>query len=236
MNWQDLYKEAYEWAKARINDSPGIALGFHSVVDGLVNVKEKEFEKITDLKDFIQDEPPISIKTPEDFLKGFAYSFSKGKALQLMIESEDVYSWIKDNFGFGKLRLGGTSANMAVSLSKFGFKDVLIYIYPLSKELVELFPEVENLKTIDLNGNIVHPKQAWKEKGIKAMHWIFEFKKGQKIFEIECPRDNRFIASWNPVNSKLKISESFKKYFPKYIDIYRKFIIAGFHIMREVYP
>jgi len=236
MRWQEVYEKAYKWAKERIKKSSGIALGFHSVVDGLVNVKEDEFEKIADLKNYIQDQPPVSIKTPEDFLRGFAYSFSKGKALQIMIESEDVYNWIKENFGFGEIRLGGTSANMAVALSRFGFKDVLIYIYPLSKDLVELFPEGENLKTIDSNGNIVHPKHAWNEEGIKAVHWIFEFKKGQRISGVECPRDNRFIASWNPVNSKLKISKSFKKHFPEYIDRYRKFIIAGFHIMREVYP
>ena len=241
MNLEKVYEEASKKACEFVKKAGGIALGLHSVADGLVITDTEKLSKL--LEEFSVKDPgdlPESIKTPEDFLRGYLFTFSTGKALQMMIDEEDVKEWIEKEFGKGKLRLGGTSANMAVALASFGFPNVLVYVYPLVKELAELFPKMENLKTISPDGKLVHPSEGWKGEKLGALHWIFEVKKGQTLRvngkEIVCPRDNRFIASWNPVNSKLKVADYFKDKFLEMAEDYPKFLLAGFHIMRNVYP
>ena len=241
MNVEKVYEEASKKACESVEEVRGIALGLHSVADGLVVTDTGKLSKL--LEEFGVKEPgdlPESIRTPEDFLKGYLFTFSTGKALQMMIDEESVKEWIEEEFGKGKLRLGGTSANMAVALASFGFPNVLVYVYPLVKELAELFPKMENLKTISPDGRLVHPSEGWSGEKLGALHWIFEVKRGQILRvdgkEIVCPRDNRFIASWNPVNSKLKVADYFRREFLKMAEDYPKFLLAGFHIMRDVYP
>ncbi len=240
MNPEDIYSEALNEVEKLVKKAPGVAVGFHSVIDGLVETDTEKLQRILETKKVNFREPPVSIENFTDFVKGYLYAFSTGKALQVMITTEEAYRDIMLTFGSGKLRLGGTSANMSVALASFGLKNVLVYANPLTKELAHLFPDLPNLKTLSEEGRIGHPKDVWKGEGILALHWIFEFKKGQTLIYdgriLRCPRDNRFIASWNPVNSKLKIADYFKREFPKMVRDYPKFIVAGFHIMRDVYP
>lgn len=223
----------------RVKNSSTIALGFHSVIDGLIKVDPKKYPEMENVSPVGIDELPSSIRSERDFFAGLAYSFINGKALQMMIDSEEVYRYLLEKFGTGELRLGGTSANMAKALSNFPFPKILIYAYPLTKELAELFPDRDNLFVAQDKG-LSKPKDAYNGRGIKAIHWIFEFSRGQKMKIADkiyvCPRSNRFIASWNPVNSRLEIREPFRSYVLAHAEEISKFLISGFHIMRETYP
>ncbi len=237
----DTYEKSVEWGMNRARILPTIALGFHSVIDGLIEVDPEKLEKKMPQIDAPEDldDIPKSIENKEDFFKGLLFSFVNGKALQIMIDSEDVYEWIMKEFGSGTLRLGGTSANMAKTLSNFPFRKVLIYAYPLTEELAKLFPISPNLFVVQGDG-LKQARETYGQKGIKAIHWIFEFSQGQKIMigdkEHICPRSNRFIASWNPVNSRLEIRDPFKSYALNHAKEISKFLISGFHIMKDVYP
>ncbi len=240
MMLNDAYEKSIEWSTKRVKSLPTIALGFHSVIDGLIEFNsEKIVRKMIQInipKSF--EALPKSIETKEDFFKGLLFSFINGKALQIMIDSESVYEWIMKEFGSGALRLGGTSANMAKTLSNFPFQKILIYAYPLTKELANLFPDSENLFVV-YDHDLRHPKSLQLEQGVKAIHWIFEFSQGQKIKvfgkEYVCPRSNRFIASWNPVNSRLEVREPFRSYALDHAREISKFLVSGFHIMRARY-
>ncbi len=233
-----LYDNAIDWGIKRARDSKMIALGFHSVIDGLVRFEPK---KIGDLDIVIPreiSELPDSIKCTDDFWKGLIFSFVNGSALQLMIDSKEVYEWIMKTFGTGTLRLGGTSANMAKGLVPFPFEKILVYVYPLKREIATLFPDSKNLFVVGKNG-LDHPINTYDGEGVDAIHWIFEFSEGQSI-EINgqiytCPRSNRFIASWNPVNSKLEVRDPFKSYVIDHAEEISHFLVSGFHIMQEVY-
>jgi ADP-dependent phosphofructokinase/glucokinase len=235
-----IYEESVKWGMDRARKLSTIALGFHSVIDGMIRIDPQKIEKELPLMKVpaTLDEIPTSIETKEDFFRGLLFSFVNGKALQIMIDSEDVYEWIMKKFGSGTLRLGGTSANMAKTLSHFPFPKILIYAYPLTKELVNLFPKSENLFIVH-NNTLSHPQDIQVENGIKAIHWIFEFSEGQgmKIGKeiYTCPRSNRFIASWNPVNSRLEIREPFRSYALEHANEISKFLVSGFHIMRDNY-
>ncbi len=237
---EKIYKESLEWGMKRAEKSNTIALGFHCVVDGLVKVHSLEIKKFK-LEDVPEkfEELPTSVKNESDFYKGLLFSFKSGKALQLSVESEEMYSWIMQKFGTGTLRLGGTSANMAKTLSNFPFPKILVYVYPLSKELLSLFPKKKNLFVVQKSG-LKHPWKVECKSGIRAVHWIFEFSQGDEIKvndkRIKCPRSNRFIASWNPVNARLEVKEPFKSYTFEHAKDLSHFLLSGFHIMREVYP
>ncbi len=236
-----LYEESLQWAIERSQKSRTIAIGFHSVVDGLVRNPFKKLGNVLPSQEVPKnwDELPQSIKTTEDFYKGLIFSFARGKALQIMIDSKEVYEWIMERFGSGKMRLGGTSANMAKTLSEFPFRKILVYAYPMSKELASLFPKSDNLFIVH-DDALRHPKDIKCENGVKAIHWIFEFSEGEKIKignkTYTCPRSNRFIASWNPVNSRLEVREPFRTYVLEHAGEISHFLISGFHIMKESYP
>jgi len=233
-----IYDDVVEWGIKRARNSKMIVLGFHSVVDGLVKVDPQKIGNL-DLeipKDLT--ELPDSIKSVEDFWKGMIFSFVNGSALQLMIDSKDVYEWIMKTFGSGTLRLGGTSANMAKGLASFPFEKILVYVYPLKREIANLFPNSKNLFAVG-KGGLKHPAEAYEGSGIDAIHWIFEFSQDQSITingkSYTCPRSNRFIASWNPVNSKLEVREPFKSYVLDHATEISHFLVSGFHIMQDVY-
>ncbi|BBJ27813.1 ADP-dependent glucokinase/phosphofructokinase [Athalassotoga saccharophila] len=234
-----IYDGVIDWGIKRARDSKMIALGFHSVIDGLVKVDPQKFGNLDLAIPRELSALPDSIKCIDDFWKGLIFSFVNGSALQLMIDSKEVYEWIMKTFGTGTLRLGGTSANMAKGLVPFPFEKILVYVYPLEKEIANLFPNSKNLFVVGKHG-LDHPINAYDGEGIEAIHWIFEFSQGQsmtikgKIYT--CPRSNRFIASWNPVNSKLEVRDPFKSYVIEHAQDISHFLVSGFHIMQEIYP
>ncbi|MCL4408289.1 MAG: hypothetical protein M1521_06615 [Thermotogae bacterium] len=234
-----LYDGVIDWGIKRAQNSKMIALGFHSVIDGLVKVDSQKIGNLDIPIPRDLSEIPDSIKCAEDFWKGLIFSFVNGSALQLMIGSKEVYEWIMKTFGTGTLRLGGTSANMAKGLVPFPFEKILVYVYPLKKEIATLFPNSKNLFVVGKKG-LDHPINAYDGEGIDAIHWIFEFSEGQSITingkTYTCPRSNRFIASWNPVNSKLEVRDPFKSYVIDHAEEISHFLVSGFHIMQDIYP
>lgn len=244
--WEELYREALEEGWKKLQRIPGVITGFHSTIDGLKRVDEDLLKKL--LVQFphiknIPNEPTSVIRSPEDLLVDLLISIREGLAYQRMIENEETFKWTLENIGYDQLRLGGTSANMASLLSPLPLPKILVYANPLTKELAELFPERENLFVLTREDDkpvLRPPKDAWKDQGIFAIHWILEYNKGLKIelngTTYESPRANRFIAAWNPVNCRLRVSEEFKRDIFLIPDKFTHFLVSGFHILLERYP
>lgn len=244
--WEELYREALEDGWKKLQRIPGVITGFHSTIDGLKRVDEillkKLLEQFPHIKE-LPNEPTSVIRTPEDFMTDLLISIREGLAYQRMIENEETFKWMLENIGYDQLRLGGTSANMASLLSPLPLNKILVYANPLTKELAELFPDRENLFVLtreDGKPVLKSPRKAWKDQGIFAIHWILEYNKGLKSelgnLSIEAPRANRFIAAWNPVNCRLRVSEEFKKDIFLIPDKFTHFLVSGFHILLEKYP
>ncbi|NPE31632.1 hypothetical protein HNV12_27490, partial [Methanococcoides sp. SA1] len=74
----------------------------------------------------------------------------------------------------------------------------------------------------------------------KIVHFVFDFKKGL-IFElfgknITVPRENRFIATYDNVNTELHISPAFEDYSREYVKVANGAMVSGFNQLRSVYP
>jgi ADP-dependent phosphofructokinase/glucokinase len=74
----------------------------------------------------------------------------------------------------------------------------------------------------------------------EMIHFVFDFSKGDNFFlngkEMSVPRENRFIATYDPLNFELHIDEEFSKYALSNIRDIDGALIAGYHMLRETYP
>lgn len=246
--WDNLYKQNLPDGFKAIRNAPGVVVGIHSVIDGLKRLDAAQLEAVLHAKPALAKaalsaaagtEVPLEINSPEDFVKGLFTSFSRGKALQLMIRDESTFNWMMDKLGYDFPRMGGTSGNMANSLSSLGFP-LVVYANPLTQELADLFVESPNLKVIASDGTLKAPKEAAEGSGVKALHLIVEYTTGDSVTvdgkTITTPRSNRFIAAWNPVNNKLQINPIWKANFLRSANQFSHFVVSGFHILSERYP
>ncbi len=250
-NWHDAwdarYQRGVEPGRQQIAGRSGVALMFHSVLDGRLAVRPGTIEKLLNdepdvLTEVIQrwGEVPDEIYRPADLILGFAASFRDGRAMQRMIRSENVYRWTLEKLGYDELALGGTSANMAVAVSALGAPRVLVYANPLTRPLAEAFPADDALHTIGQGGEIGPPRSVAQGDEVFAIHWILEYQKGDTLaigpHSLTTPRANRFIPSWNPANNQLRLAAGFRDAFLEVAHEFGHLLLSGFHILSDSYP
>lgn len=244
--WDGIYQQYLPQGFTAINGVKGVVVGIHSVIDGLVRFNPEKVaaavnadpELVAAALDATAD-VPVEITSRRDFIAGLFSSFRRGKALQLMIRDEDTFNWALETLGYDFLRMGGTSGNMANSLSPMGFP-MVVYANPLTIELAELFVKQPNLKVLAADGELKSPVDAASGQGIKALHLIVEYSTGDSITiggeTITTPRANRYIAAWNPVNNRLQIDPVWQRNFLNKAGDFSHFVVSGFHILSERYP
>ncbi len=237
-HWNALYNSI----SVNIREIEPIILGFNTNIDALVHIEQKHLDKyiksdqqVLDVLEKIEN-PPGEICTLDDLFAGILWCFSRGKAAEWLIYDHSVYEWISENLGFDERRMGGQAGIMANLLALF--TEVIVHVCNLSKNQAELFhhknvliPRIENQKTI-----LIPPQQAWEENVPDLVHWIIEFQEGKKLQLgdkiFECPRDNRFIASYDIPNSSLEINPDFLEGIKPLLSKTPACIFAGFHLLQ----
>ncbi|MDC3415143.1 ADP-dependent glucokinase/phosphofructokinase [Terrihalobacillus insolitus] len=248
--WNVHYQRVLSNLTDHLKPSEGVLLGFHSVTDGFKEIKpnvlnelkkDPKIEKVM-VEAIKEDKLPKEIHSLRDLFQGFFYTLRRGKSNHINIKNEQVYQWMLENMPYDRLQMGGTSGNMANTLAQFGVSNVTVYANPLTKELGELFTYVPHLTTFYQKGSVQlgHPKDVWEKQGILAVHWVWEFRKGD-VFrigseEIISPRNNRFYPCWNPINNRLQLDPVFKDGVMEYGKNYSHFIVSGYHLLSEQYP
>ncbi len=248
--WEDYYNQAHTNGLNSIHKLPGIACAFHSVIDGFIRVTPDLIEPTLKTKPSLKQAAlsgckgvcPAEIHSPEHFIQGLFFSLYRGEALQRIIRSESTYRWALETFGPGEFRLGGTSGNMARTLAPLGIP-VTVYANPLTEELADLFGDWNNLTTIvkrDDEYRQITPKQAALEKGVFAIHWIFEYGTDFNLeldgITVHPERANRYIPSWNPRNNQFRMDPDFAEGFLSLAQSYSHLLFSGFHLLSERYP
>ena len=249
-SWEERYERAAQAGISRLESIPGVALGFHTNIDGLVKLVpglvEKAFAGLDSARIFGFLDSPDSLKDircPEDFVAGLLMSLESGSAKQLMIKEERVYEWLMEKLPPERLRLGGTTANMSNALSGLPVRRILNYAFPLTRQQAELFPERDNILALVRSDGAYKLKvirEAYEGEGLPSCHWVLEYPRGLDVVfggrKFVPPRASRFIGAWNPSNSRLRIQESFKEGFLGMAGSFSHFFVSGFHIMSESYP
>jgi ADP-dependent phosphofructokinase/glucokinase len=187
--------------------------------------------------------PPGSISSKPDFLAGLITCMRDGSGAEWMIKDSSVFEWIKKTFIDGSfMRMGGNMGIMSNVLSELGASRVVPNVASLSKLQLSFFSgkavyhpfEGKLYKSSELE-NIL-PEHDTNNKP-ELIHFVFDFRKGDKVSlsgkDFTVPRENRFIATYDPLNFELHMDAEFRKYSEAHIEDMDGAIISGYHMLQE---
>ncbi|BAS26878.1 hypothetical protein LIP_1021 [Limnochorda pilosa] len=250
--WQALAEEAVAGSRQALPQAGGAALAFHSVADGLVHLDGPRVARLVagaggeavaaPLLD--QPRPPKALHSPKDLVAALLFSLQRGQALQRMIVHAPLHRWLQEVLGYDELRLGGTSANMAVAVASLGIDPTIVYAYPPSRRVASLFPPLPGLRAFTGRpGNPLLPVSDWAgslprdESPESPLHWILEYGPEMEVqvgsLRLRPPRANRFIAGWNPANRRLRLEPAFVDGLEREAGRLGFFFLSGYHILAE---
>lgn len=238
--WLENYATAPEQLE-KMGQINGLISAFNANVDAVIKVSGKSIEKLiadNNLQtDLIVAEGEKAIRKSEDAIRGFLKCFKGGIAEEWLIEDVEVFEWLNKHVGYDKLQMGGQGGIVANVMAVCGVKEVYVHCASAPKEQGQLFLDLPNLLTTDQNGELVQAHKVDRSSENALIHWIIEFDKGD-TFTIAgetytCPKANRFIATYDPLNFKLHIDENFDKRMSKE-DIQPEYIIlSGYQMLHE---
>jgi ADP-dependent phosphofructokinase/glucokinase len=81
----------------------------------------------------------------------------------------------------------------------------------------------------------VHPKEAVMTEE-ELIHYIYEFPRGFQVFDVQAPRENRFIANADDYNARVYMRKEFREYFKGIAEKVDLAVISGLQVLKEYYP
>jgi len=238
-SWRELYKSAPSQLK-KMSQIKGLISAFNANIDAVIKVSGEKIEKILNSDAFdssqLDNGGPTSINSKEDALRGIIKCFTGGIAEEWLIESEDVYHWLNENIGFDQMQMGGQGGIVANAMAVCGVNPVYVHCASLPEEQGRLFLDLPNLISVDDKGKL---KKAYdiSRNEIPLIHWIIEFDKGDTLNyngkSISCPKSNRFIATYDPLNFKLEIDKPFAEAFYDGKTPFEYIILSGYQMLQE---
>jgi ADP-dependent phosphofructokinase/glucokinase len=247
--WTEKYFQALGEVGRNIGLCRIFITGLNTNIDGLRHVRGQEIEKIINEEKLAEEvlyklnNPPREIVTFSDVLAGILYCAKTGDGEEWFIREPKITEEIKSVFGYDRLRMGGQCGIMTNVLALMNLKVIpnVVELPPLQAEQFTsdygeiLIPRFES-------GRIVFkkPLEAAREGDKVFIHWIFEFDnqfKAKINHEIvKAPVENRFIATYDDENIKLKTDPAFREGTIKVIKEVGRVILSGYHMLQKSYP
>ena len=237
--WEQQYLEVMVQFQTLLPQIKGVILGFNVNLDKIIEITPEILENILLTFEypelFLAKPSPPEISSIEDLVCNLINTIKTGKADESLITSEEVCVWIENHFNIHATQIGGQAGIMSNLLAKIGVKDILLN-FPFSSKKLRKLLNSSILVPEGLEKVIDNKKKKYNDGKIEPIsHYVFEFKKaiyhvGSK--EIHCERQNRFIASFDTINSELKLGKNFIDYSVTYIKNYSQAIISGFHLIK----
>ena len=238
-SWIELYKSAPSQLE-KMSKINGLISAFNANIDAVIKVSGEKIEEIISSETFdsskLDNGGPTSINSNEDALRGIIKCFTGGIAEEWLIENEDVYQWLNENIGYDQMQMGGQGGIVANAMAVCGVNPVYVHCASLPEEQGKLFLDLPNLISVDQKGNL---KKAYDiaRTEIPLIHWIIEFNKGDTLNyngkSITCPKSNRFIATYDPLNFKLDIDIPFAENFNGGKTPFEYIILSGYQMLQE---
>jgi ADP-dependent phosphofructokinase/glucokinase len=238
--WLKNYKSAPEQLK-KMSEIKGLISAFNANIDAVIKLSGKDIEKLIgefnlNQAELLSDGETI-INSKTDAIRGLINCFTKGIAEEWLIENKEIFYWLQENLGYDKLQMGGQGGIVANVMAVCGVNNVYVHCASLNKEQASLFLDLPNLISVDEKGVIEKANKIVRSNDIPLIHWIIEFDKGDKITvdgkEFTCPKSNRFIATYDPLNFKLHIDETFANQISNENINYEYIILSGYQMLQE---
>ena len=199
---------------------------------------------------FVQGADPLelkselkgSIRSREDLISSLLYCMQQGSGAEILVESQELAEKIEASFPWS-FRLGGNAGIMANLLAELGARPVLNAPALEPRLAALLHPGVG----IPVSGRLIEPSLAAERPDLSSevLHFVFQFKESDRIPSPQGPisaaRDNRFIATYDPVNTRMESNQDFDAYCRDFIQEIEGAILSGFHLAprdryREIFP
>ena len=223
----------------RMKEVGAVATAFNTNIDAVLKVSGKKIVELAKqlglgLKE-LEDIKQTKLEQPSDVLKGLFKCFKNGIAEEWLTEDTLVYDWMVENLGYDRLQMGGQGGIVANALAVTGVQKVYAHTNSLPKLQAEQFLKRENLMSFDHEGKEKPAYCINREVDIPLIHWILEFDKNDNV-ELDgktftCPKSNRFIATYDPLNLHLVMDEHFVNNMAKKKIDY--IVLSGFHALTE---
>lgn len=238
--WKDHYTSSPEQLK-KMADVKGLISAFNANIDAVIKISGKQIEKI--VTDFNLDTGSLlndgetSIKSIEDSIRGLIKCFKSGIAEEWLIEDKKVFDWLNKNIGYDKLQMGGQGGIVANVMATCGVQDVYVHTASSPVEQSKLFRDLPNLKNVGHDGTLRKAFDVDRPEDVPLIHWIIEFDIEDTLtlgnHTFTCPKSNRFIATYDPLNFKLAIDESFNRAMSSPSTNFDYIILSGYQMLKE---
>ena len=214
--WSDIFAQTPETLE-KVKDVETAVTAFNTNVDAVLKISGKKLAELVQAEEMtlknLQTIEQTKLLESKDVLRGIFKCFCNGIAEEWLTEDIIIYNWMIKNLGYDRLQMGGQGGIVANVLGILGVQKVIAHTNSHPKEQAEQFLKLDNIVSFDEKGKEKPAYQINREADIPLIHWIIEFDKGDE-FELEgqkfiCPKSNRFIATYDPLNLKLVMDENF---------------------------
>lgn len=236
--WNEKFKSVPETLK-KMQEVQTAATAFNANIDAVVKISGARLAELAKMSGLnlksLQEISQAKLIFGSDVVKGIFKCFTRGIAEEWLTEDKIVYDWMVQHLGYDRLQMGGQGGIVANVLAVAGVQKVYAHANSLPKLQADQFLKQDNLLSFDENGAEKPAYQIDRKLDIPLIHWIIEFDKGDKI-EIDgetfvCPKSNRFIATYDPLNLHLVMDDSFVQAAGRQKMDY--VILSGFHALTE---
>lgn len=203
-------------------------------VDAVCNIQGEEISHLISSSSAsnMKIELKESIGSREDLLSCLLFCMKQGSGAEILIENEAVARQIEDAFSW-KYRLGGNAGIMANVLASLGARPVL-NAPALGPRLAGMLSSGVSVPSAVTAEPAREVGETIADKNAEMVHFVFQFKKGDAILcgqsRITAPSDNRFIATYDTVNTRLLTSRHFDNYCLENIRDFDGALLSGFHL------
>lgn len=202
-----------------------IICAFPINLDAIYDIKG---EHLTSFAGGIVPEAKEKITSLEDLISALFFCMQEGSGAELLIEQEEVARSIENAFSW-QYRLGGNAGIMANVLATLGCQPIL-NAPALSRRMASMIhPGVR----IPVAGRLRGPQQATGDR--EMVHFVFQFVEGDAVNapggRIVARKDNRLIATFDPLNTKLYSNPDFDDFCQERILDFDGALVSGFHLV-----
>lgn len=235
-SWAHHYAET-EKTLENVRQVKAVATAFNTNIDAVLKISGKKLaqlvreHKITWAE--LNDIRRTRLVTAEDVIKGIFRCFSRGIAEEWLADDITVYNWMVENLGYDRMQMGGQGGIVANALAVCGVQKVFCHCNSLPAKQAAQFLKRDNLLSFDETGAVQPAYTINRREDTPLIHWIIEFDKNDE-FELEgnriiCPKSNRFIATYDPLNFNLVMDENFVDYMNQ--QKLEAVVLSGYHAL-----
>lgn len=218
----------------KVKKISAVATAFNTNIDAVVKISGKQLKKLLERHKIseteLQNIKLTSFREPKDALIAIVKCFARGIAEEWTTTDISVYEWLKQEIGYDRLQMGGQGGIIANAMALLGIKKVITHTNSHPELQAKQFLDLDNLLAFDVNGQLKKATEIARNEP-PMIHWIIEFDKGDNFSlgdkTFVCPKSNRFIATYDPLNMNLAVNQHFKTYLNNHKVSY--LLLSGFH-------